>query len=105
MTGPQPFSRAIKFTAEKDIERHHLPDNLIASPRFDLGEWLYPIKAGEECWRMETFGHPWYYCPESQVKEGCTEKVEEFDSEWGFYHWWMLECDNGDFIYFIQQVT
>jgi len=70
MVGPQPS--AIRFTAEKDIERHHLPDNFIA-PNFDLGDWLYPIKAGEECLRIETFGNPWYYCPYSKVKEGCKE--------------------------------
>jgi len=82
MTGPQ--RGAIEFKAEKDIERHNLPDNMIAIPDlpdFDLGEWLYPIKAGETCWRIETFGHPWYYCSESQVKEGCTENYFE-----EFYH-------------------
>jgi len=64
--GPQPYnSVATKFTAEKDIDRHLLPDNMIADPNFDLGDWLYPIKAGEECWRFENFGHPWYYCPDS----------------------------------------
>jgi len=56
MTGPQPYASAIKFTAETDIERYHLPENMIAGPNFDLGEWLYPIKEGEECWRIETFG-------------------------------------------------
>jgi len=98
MTGPQPFGSAIKFTAEKDIERHHLPDNYIASSNFDLGEWLYPIKAGEECWRIETFGNPWYYCPDSQVKEGCTERLFG-ESIWeagstGFDDTWMLECED-----------
>jgi len=50
--GPQPYSSAVKFTAEEDIDRNHLPDNMIANPNFDFGEWLYPIKAGEECWRI-----------------------------------------------------
>jgi len=76
------------------MERHHLPDNMIASSNFDLGEWLYPIKAGEECYRLETFGNPWFYCPDSQVKEGCTEEVYEFAFPTGFENYWILKCEN-----------
>jgi len=96
MIGPQPYHGATKFTAEKDIERHHLPDNFIAGPNLDLGEWLYPIKAGEECWSIENFGHPWYYCPGSQVKEGCIESFFSgpFPEYEGFYNRWALECEN-----------
>jgi len=107
MTGPQPYSSAIIFIAEKDIERHNLPDNMIAipdMPDFDLGEWLYPIKAGEMCWRIETFGHPWYYCPESQVKEGCKEKFSEASHPFAFHNTWILDCDNGDRIDFNQSI-
>lgn len=104
MTGPQPFSSAKKFTAENDIERHHLPDNMIASSNLDLGEWLYPIKAGEECLRIETFGKPWYHCPDSQVKEGCTEKLFELGYSTGFENVWELECENGKGIQFRQYV-
>jgi len=63
--GPQPYPFVYQFIAEEDIDRHHLPDNMIASLGFDLGEYLYPIKAGEICTRFYNFGHPWYYCPDS----------------------------------------
>merc|ERR1712038_327871 len=105
MIGPKPFSTAVKFTAEKDMERHHLPDNYIASSNFDLGEWLYPIKTGEECWRIETFGNPWYYCPDSQVKEGCTERLESKTTKYGFENSWSLSCENGDKLIYKQSVT
>jgi len=92
--GPQPFGSAVYFTAKKDIERH-LPDNMIASLSFDLGEWLNPIKAGEECWRLETFGEPWYYCPNEQiVKEGCTQRFETIQNDTEFTNIWGLTCDN-----------
>jgi len=98
MTGPQEYNivtKCNKFIAEKDIERHHLPDNFIAGPNFDLSEWLYPIKAGEECWIIENYGHPWYYCPESQVKEGCTERFEAYPANsGGFHNVWALECES-----------
>jgi len=98
MTGPQHFASAIKFTAETDIERHHLPENMIAGPNFDLGEWLYPIKEGEECWRIESFGHPWYFCPESQVKDGCIETLNVYPNGGGFLNTWRLDCENNDSI-------
>jgi len=97
MIGPQPYSSVTKFTAEKDIERHHLPDNMIAGPNFDLGEWLYPIKAGEECWLIETYGKPFYYCPESKVKKGCKETFEGISfpsSENRWLNKWQLTCEH-----------
>jgi len=100
--GPQPYNFVAKFTAEEDIERNLLPDNMIASPGFDFGEYLYPIKAGEECWRIESFGHPWYYCPNSQVKEGCKETFEDGNSPYFSSSEWLLQCDNGDRIRYFQ---